>query len=89
MLQLDCDNQLLYVADGSAEADAEKAVRVAAKIAESAVSKAVQAAALAGLEYMPPVGMQLDTPRVPKVTSLPLTAMDSIHLCCLQMTNEE
>ena len=54
-------------ADGSAEADAEKAVRAAAKIAEAAVSRAVQAAAQAGIEYMPPVGMQLDTPRVPKV----------------------
>ena len=57
-------------ADGLTEADAEKAVHLAAKAAEAAVSKAVQAAALAGLEYMPPVGMQLDTPRVVKVKHL-------------------
>ncbi|KAL3139922.1 hypothetical protein ABBQ38_004212 [Trebouxia sp. C0009 RCD-2024] len=55
------------LADGTAEADAEKAVRAASKIAEAAVSKAVQAAALAGLEYRPPPDMQLDTPRVAKV----------------------
>ena len=54
-------------ADGPAEADAERAVRAASKIAEAAVSKAVQAAAMAGLEYMPPPDMQLDTPRVAKV----------------------
>ena len=64
----DSNCQVLNVpADGTAEADAEKAVRAAAKIAEAAVSKAVQAAALAGLEYMPPSDMQLDTPRVAKV----------------------
>ena len=71
-------------ADGTAEADAEKAVRAAAKIAEAAVSKAVQAAALAGLEYMPPAGMQLDTPRVAKVTihcsAMPIQAA---LLCCI------
>jgi len=44
-------------------------VRAASKIAEAAVSKAVQAAAMAGLEYMPPPDMQLDTPRVAKVTT--------------------
>ena len=54
-------------ADGTAEADAQKAVRAALRTAEAAVSKAVQAAALAGLEYRPPPDMQLDTPRVPKV----------------------
>ena len=57
----------MMTADGPAEADAERAVRVASKIAEAAVSKAVQAAAMAGLEYMPPPDMQLDTPRVAKV----------------------
>ena len=60
---------LLVLADGTAEADAERAVKVASKAAEAAVSKAVQAAAAAGLEYRPPPDMQLDTPRVPKVTS--------------------
>lgn len=55
------------MADGTAEADAERAVRAASKLAEAAVSKAVQAAALAGLEYRPPADMQLDTPRVAKV----------------------
>lgn len=59
---------LLVLADGTAEADAEKAVKAASKNAEAAVSKAVQAAAAAGLEYRPPADMQLDTPRVPKVT---------------------
>lgn len=54
-------------ADGTAEADAERAVKAASKIAEAAVSKAVQAAALAGLEYMPPTDLQLATPRVAKV----------------------
>ncbi|DBB06539.1 TPA: hypothetical protein ACH3X1_012083 [Trebouxia sp. C0004] len=57
------------LADGSAEADAERAVRAASKIAEAAVSKAVHAAAMAGLEYMPPPDMQLDIPRVAKVDS--------------------
>ncbi len=57
----------MMTADGPAEADAERAVRAASKIAEAAVSKAVQAAAMAGLEYMPPPNMQLDTPRVAKV----------------------
>ncbi len=61
-------------ADGPAEADAERAVRAASKIAEAAVSKAVQAAAMAGLEYMPPPDMQLDTPRVAKV---------QIYISCL------
>ena len=60
---------LLVLADGTAEADAERAVKVASKAAEAAVSKAVQAAAAAGLEYRPPPDMQLDTPRVPKVRS--------------------
>lgn len=60
---------LLVLADGTAEADAERAFKVASKAAEAAVSKAVQAAAAAGLEYRPPPDMQLDTPRVPKVTS--------------------
>jgi hypothetical protein len=59
----------MMTADGPAEADAERAVRAASKIAEAAVSKAVQAAAMAGLEYMPPPDMQLDTPRVAKVTT--------------------
>lgn len=61
-------------ADGPVEADAERAVRAASKIAEAAVSKAVQAAAMAGLEYMPPPDMQLDTPRVTKV---------SLYIFCL------
>ena len=69
-------------ADGAAEADAERAVRAAAKIAEAAVSKAVQAAALAGLEYMPPSDMQLDTPRVTKVNSSVLHTRASLQHTC-------
>lgn len=76
---------LLHVPpDGAAEADAEKAVRAASKIAEAAVSKAVQAAALAGLEYMPPPDLQLDTPRVAKVHAcLQLYAARNLQLICL------
>ena len=72
---------LLVLADGTAEADAEKAVKAASRMAEAAVSKAVQAAAAAGLEYRPPPDMQLDTHRVPKV-KLPTLLVVLIMLTC-------
>ena len=73
---------LLVLADGTAEATAEKAVKAASRMAEAAVSKAVQAAAAAGLEYRPPPDMQLDNPRIPKVKLSTLLIMLVMHTCC-------
>lgn len=56
-----------YVSDGVAEAESEKALRSATKAAEAAVSKAMQAAALAGLEFTAPQDMYIEAPRTEKV----------------------
>lgn len=75
-------------ADGTAEADAEKALRHATKAAEAAVSRAMQAAAVAGLDYTAPQDMEIDMPRVDKVEHVCSTAcpvLSSVHILMLHV----